>query len=169
MALRFDRGLIFKGFGALDSSQVARLDAALAVAKANADQAQSLAPNIFKQAWASLIGAGSSAQAMSSDAYATQNLYNTLVARRAALVNDPYASETEVESFERSAGATVNTQLIAADYQLSPEGVYDQVVAPTISSLANPFGIPLWAWGVGAVALYFLARGAAAGYSRRRS
>lgn len=155
-----DRGLVFKGFGSLDYDQVARMDVVVAKAKASADEAAALVPNILTQGWDSLIGASSSVEALKSNAAAAQNLYETLLAKRNRLANDSSASESDVQTMEGSTYAMTNAASTAAADQLSISAAYDQVVAQSATDLtsmiSNPFGIPWWLWGVGALGVLFL-------------
>ena len=159
--LRFDRAMTFKRFGALDADQAARVDAVVAKAKASADQAAALVPGFVTQGWDTLIGAGSSVDALRSNAAAAQNLYVTEQAKADALKNDPDAGEADVEAMEGVAGGALqNTASAAAAQQLSLEAAYQQVVVKSAQDVGNmvtnPFGIPIWLWGVGAVGLLLL-------------
>jgi hypothetical protein len=172
MALSLDRRTLtkrpgFSNFGSLDSDQVARLNAVVAQAHNSATEAAALVPNIFTRGWDTLIGASSSVDALRSNAAAAQTLYQTLAAKRDRLIADPNSSEADVQDMEGVAPAALqNTASAAGADQLSLSAAYDQVVAQSASDLAaavkNPFGIPLWVWGVGAVgilALLYLPKG----------
>lgn len=151
---------LYSAFADLDADQIARVNAVVAAAQAADDQAHANAPGFFSTLWGNAIGASSAVNAANTDVAGSDTLLATDQARAAQLIADPNATEADVQAFEQGTSATGNQALIATTTQLSASAVEAQVVAPTISTVknavSNPFGIPIWAWAAGAIAVLVL-------------
>ena len=134
----------FNGFGALDDSQIARMDAIVAKAEATAVRGQQLV-EAANGTWAYLIGAGSGYEALKSDAAASMNLYRRLRDERNRLASDPYASENDVLKMEGARPALTNTQAEAGAKLLT-------VGAAVEETLPKPGDLPWWVWALGGLA-----------------
>ncbi len=157
MGYSYDRG-VGRGFGGLDESQIARLDAVVAAAEASAVEAEYLVPGAITTAWSNLIGAGSTTAAIRTNAAAAMTLYRTLKAKRDALANDPNATEYDVQVMEGSADAMSNKASEAAAEQLKPTTALTDVVGGTYRDIVGGASTAaLWAAGAGVLALLVLA------------
>ena len=130
---------------ALDSSQIARMDAIVAKAAASVKEAQA-AVDRANSWWSGLIGAGSSMDALRSNAAAAQTLYQVLLDKRDRLALDPYADENDVLIMEGAIPAFSNTAANATADMLTV-GAGIQATAPKVGD------IPWWVYAAGAVAL----------------
>lgn len=157
MPFAFDSRNVSKRFGALDSSQVARLDAVVAQAQRSAEDAQSLTPGVLSSLWSSAIGAESSAAALRANAASAWTLYDVLADKRNRLANDPGATEYDVQVVEGSVPALSNVAAREGAYLLTPGAALVETAKGTAADIAGmakaPFGLPLWAWAAGAAAL----------------
>jgi hypothetical protein len=141
----------------LTPDQEARVSAALSLADANRLQAQGLVPGPVSKAWAYLIGASSSASSLSTNAAATQTLYDTLKVKAEfwRMSTDP-VSDSEISGFESSAGATSNEASITTANQLSSSAFVDQVVKPTLNPTQWPNYLQWILTGAIAIGILFL-------------
>lgn len=162
MALRFDSREVPKGFGALDASQIARLDAVVERARQSRDEAWSLVPGLFSSMWSTAIGASSSVEALQANARAATTLYETLLDRRNRLANDPNATDYDVQVVEGAVPALSNEAAQEASYLLTPGAAVLETAKGTIEDITgavkSPFGVPWWIWiaGAGALALFIV-------------
>lgn len=133
-------------FGALDQSQIDRVNAAANAAIASAARAQATAASM-SSLWATISRTDSSYNAAQSDAHSAAVLRDAVVAHRDRILADPNASEADVASIEGSAPALSNAQLDATSVLLSPSTTFSQTFGPIPGQILG--GIPWWAWAAG--------------------
>ncbi len=161
MGYSFDAHAV-QGFGSLDASQIARMDAVVEKARKMKDEAWSLVPGMFSSLWSTAIGASSTVSALQTNAKAASTLYEAMRDKRDRLAKSASATEYDVIDMERTAasGAFSNEAAKEAAYLVTPGAAIAETAKGTAQDIAsavkNPLGIPLWGWGVGAAAILLL-------------
>jgi hypothetical protein len=121
----------------LTQEQIARLDAVVHAAEASANEAAKLADTgVVAGIWASLIGAGSTTDAIKANAYAAASLYASLYARSEEIRANPDATEADVVAFEGGSAALSNAPAAEAVKNVSIGEAYRAVVAQTFKDIA---------------------------------
>ena len=144
--------MIVDDFGALDQSQIDRVNAVISRAQSAATQADALVPGVVDSLWSDMIGAGPTANALRSNAAAADAEAQTISARGTQIIADPTSSEADVENLESALPSLSNAAAQQAAALLTPSAAAQAVGA----GFKSPFGIPLAVWGVGAAALVAL-------------